>query len=62
MDEEIKIIRSIDKLLNKDTLTGTEKQDVLLNNDLMDYIVTRTNSKSFNKIMHLLENPVEYIE
>ena len=60
--EEIYIIRSIEKILTKDSLTEFEKQEVLLNNDVMDYIITRTNSKTFSIIINLLGNPIEYIE
>lgn len=60
--ESIEIIRYINKLLTKSSLTEFEKQDVILNNELMDYIVSKTNSKTFNVIINLLGNPNEYIE
>lgn len=49
-------------MLTKCTLTEFEKQEVLLNNDIIDYIITKTNSKTFNKIMTILGNPNKYMQ
>lgn len=58
----IEITRFINVLLKKEELSVAEKQDVLFNNDVMDFIVNRLNNNSFYKIMNLLGNPKEFIE
>lgn len=60
--EIIEIKRHINKLLTKSTLTKFEKQELLLNNDIMDYIIANTNSETFNVLMNLLGRPKEYLE
>ena len=60
--ENVQIIRYISGLLNKSELTESEEKEVLINAEVMGYIITKTNSKTFNIIMNLLGNPNEYIE
>ena len=60
--ENIELKRFINVLLKKEELNDVEKQDVLFNSDVMDYIVNRLNNSSFYKIMSLLGNPKEFIE
>ena len=60
--ENIELKRFINVLLKKEELNDVEKQDVLFNSDVMDYIVNRLNNRSFYKIMSLLGNPKEFIE
>ena len=61
MEENIEIIRKVNKLLIIEDLDEKEINDIL-SDDVIIYIITKTNAKTFEKIMNILNYPDKLIQ
>lgn len=61
MEENIEIIRKVNKLLIIEDLDEKEINDILSDNVII-YIITKTNAKTFEKIMNILNYPDKLIQ
>lgn len=61
MEENIEIIRKVNKLLIIEDLDEKEINDIL-SDDVIIYIITKTNAKTFEKIMRMLNYPDKLIQ
>ncbi len=61
MEEKIEIIRKVNKLLIIEDLDEKEINDIL-SDDVIIYIITKTNAKTFEKIMNILNYPDKLIQ
>lgn len=61
MEENIEVIRKVNKLLIIEDLDEKEINDIL-SDDVIIYIITKTNAKAFEKIMRMLNYPDKLIQ
>ena len=61
MEENIEIIRKVNKLLIIEDLDEKEINDIL-SDDVIIYIITKTNAKKYEKIMNILNYPDKLIQ
>lgn len=61
MEENIEVIRKVNKLLIIEDLDEKEINDIL-SDDVIIYVITKTNAKAFEKIMNILNYPDELIQ
>lgn len=61
MEENIEVIRKVNKLLIIEDLDEKEINDIL-SDDVIIYIITKTNAKTFEKIMNILNYPDKLIQ
>lgn len=61
MEENIEEIRKVNKLLIIEDLDEKEINDIL-SDDVIIYVITKTNAKAFEKIMNILNYPDELIQ